>query len=282
MKVNFYDRQLVKSYLVHIGVISAFATLFCTFSKIPEDWVYAGPLFLLFLVVYFLGMIIYANRMTSVDFKIDDTKIKITSGDIFKQDGLKVIAFNEYFDTLVDDKIIAHRSLNGIFIDRMESNKISSLKLSVSELDRFIEEYDFDKEVILNRNDERKSGKKQKYKIGSMIVCEDFVLTAFSKFNENNNAVLTMPEYLEFLISFWDRINRVYAQRSVSVPIFGSGITRIVEHKSITDEDLLKIMIWTFRISEKRFKHPAKLNIVILKDKIKLINLFEIKNSYGF
>ena len=281
MKVNFYNRQLVKSYLVHIGVISAFATLFCTFSKIPDDWVYAGPLFVLFLVVYFFGMIVYANKMTSVEFRIDDTKIKITAGDIFEQEGLKVIAFNEYFDTLVDDKIIAHKSLNGIFINRMKTNGISSLQWNVLELDRYIEEYEFDDDVILDKNDKRKNGKKQKYKIGSMVVCEDFVLAAFSKFNESNNAVLTMPEYLEFLISFWDRINRVYAQRSVSVPVFGSGITRIVEHKSITDEDLLKIMIWTFRISEKRFKHPAKLNIVILKDKIKLINLFEIKKSYG-
>ena len=87
-----------------------------------------------------------------------------------------------------------------------------------------------------------------------------------------------MPEYLEFLIKFWDEINMVYAQRSVSVPIFGSGITRIKEHKNITDEELLKIMLWTFRISETRFKYPAKLNIVIHEDKIDKINLFEIKS----
>jgi hypothetical protein len=52
-----------------------------------------------------------------------------------------------------------------------------------------------------------------------------------------------MPEYLGFLITFWDKVNIVYGQRSVSVPIFGSGITRIKEHRGISDEDLLKIMI---------------------------------------
>ena len=86
-----------------------------------------------------------------------------------------------------------------------------------------------------------------------------------------------MPEYLEFLIKFWDEINRVYAQKSVNVPVFGSGITRIKEHRNISDEELLKIMLWTFRISEMRFKYPAKLTIIIHKDKINKINLLDIK-----
>ena len=88
-----------------------------------------------------------------------------------------------------------------------------------------------------------------------------------------------MPEYLEFLITFWDRVNRVYAQKNVSVPIFGSGITRIKEHKNISDEDLLKIMLWTFRISEMRFKYPTKLTIVIHKNKINKIGLLDIKTA---
>ena len=87
-----------------------------------------------------------------------------------------------------------------------------------------------------------------------------------------------MPEYVGFLVKLWDEINSVYAQRSVSVPIIGSGITRIKEHKTISDEELLKIMLWTFRISETRFKHPAKLSIIIHKSKLDQINLFEIKN----
>lgn len=67
-----------------------------------------------------------------------------------------------------------------------------------------------------------------------------------------------------------------------SVPIFGSGITRIKEHKNISDEDLLKIMLWTFRNSEMRFlfKYPAKLTILVHK-KIDTINFFDIKMAYN-
>lgn len=78
-------------------------------------------------------------------------------------------------------------------------------------------------------------------------------------------------------INFWDKVNRVYAQKSVSTTIFGSGITRIKNHRNISDEDLLKIMLWTFRISEMRFKYPAKLTIVVHKDKIDQINLLDVR-----
>lgn len=68
---------------------------------------------------------------------------------------------------------------------------------------------------------------------------------------------------------FWlrERVYRLYAFYLTALflltqsTIFGSGITRIKGHKTISDEDLLKIMLWTFRISEMRFKYPAKLTI---------------------
>ncbi len=36
-------------------------------------------------------------------------------------------------------------------------------------------------------------------------------------------------------------------------------------------------MLWTFRISEMRFKYPANLTIVIHKDKIDKISLLDIE-----
>ncbi|MCC9872603.1 hypothetical protein HK153_06800, partial [Streptococcus agalactiae] len=54
--------------------------------------------------------------MRQVNIKIGVTTLIVKSGDIFEEDGLKAIAFNEYFDTTVDDKIIAKKSLNGQFI----------------------------------------------------------------------------------------------------------------------------------------------------------------------
>ncbi len=243
------------------------------FVDIPTDhkatygWVFLG----LFLFIY-LAIWLWSNNLNEIDINVEGSRVTIKVGDIFLQPGLKAIAFNEYFDTQVNNQIIAEESLNGIFIKKY-------LDVPISDLDRHIENYIFEQSEILEVNSARKLGKKARYQIGTICVYKDYLLTAFSKFDENNRAQLTMPEYLEFLINFWDRVNNVYAQKDVSTPIFGSGITRIKGHKTISDEDLLKIMLWTFRISEMRFKYPARLTVVIHKDKIAKINLLDIKSA---
>ena len=272
-KVTFFDNNLVKNFWAHLsGLVTIFGgvVLFIDDTPLKERWIYPIVLILI-LIAWYVFLWWRASNLEDIDLDIENTTISIVTGDLFKQDGLKAIPFNEYFDTQVDDEVISKASLNGIFIKDI-------LLGEVEQLDSHILSYKFREENILEKNTTRIAGKNQKYQIGTVCLYEDYLLTAFSKFNDKNQAYLTMPEYLEFLIKFWDEINVVYAQRSVSVPIFGSGITRIKEHKNITDEELLKIMLWTFRISETRFKYPAKLNIVIHKDKIDKINLFEIKS----
>ena len=230
-------------------------------------WIFLGLLIFVYLVIW-----VWSNKLSKIDIDVEGSDVTIKVGDIFQQPGLRVIAFNEYFDTQVDNKIISEHSLNGIFIKKY-------IGAPVSVLDQYIENYAFDPSEILENNSSRKLGKKVRFQIGTICVYKDYLLTSFSKFDDNNMARLTMPEYLEFLINFWDKVNKVYAQQSVSTPIFGSGITRIQGHKNISDEDLLKIMLWTFRISEMRFKYPARLTVVIHKDKIDKINLLDIKSA---
>ncbi len=270
-KVNFLDKAIRDKFSKVIAWMSSIATLAFVFApEIPSDWKLDFAMaFIAILFVTYIYLWFKANSLTSVKIDIEGSEVNIKAGDIFKQDGLKVIAFNEYFDTQVDDKIIASNSLNGIFINKY-------FKDNVTKFDNYIEKYDFEENKI-EINESRKSGKKQKFKLGTLCIYEEFILTAFSKFDDKNKAILTMPEYLEFLIKFWDEINNVYGQKSVTVPIFGSGITRIKEHRSISDEELLKIMMWTFRISEMRFKYPARLTIVIHKDKIDKINLLDVE-----
>lgn len=272
-KVAFFDTNLLKKFYGHLSIfltIFSIVVLFIDDAPLKERLIY--PLFLILILIFWYGYLWQdASRLKKINVNIESTTVSIVTGDLFKQNGLKAIPFNEYFDTQVDDEVISKASLNGIFIQDI-------LEETVQSLDDYISNYKFHNENILEKNKTRTEGKSQKYQIGTVCLYREYLLTAFSKFNDKNQAYLTMPEYLEFLIKFWDQINVVYAQRTVSVPIFGSGITRIKEHKNITDEELLKIMLWTFRISETRFKYPAKLNIVIHEDKIDKINLFEIKS----
>lgn len=281
MKVNFLDRSLWNNfykYLSAIGLITSTIFLFITIPNecnlISQDCkIITGVILLTLIFLLFLALWYRANKMKYLKVKIDSTSVEIKEGDLFKQEGLIAIGFNEYFDTVADDKIISKRSLNGVFIN---THLIRTGK-EVDELDTLIEN-GIENEYKVRGKKRKAEGKLQRYKLGAIYLLDNrYILTAFTKFNDRNEARLTMPEYLEFLVNFWDNVNSIYAQRSVSVPVFGGGITRFKEHKDIPDEELLKIMLWTFKISEMRFNHPARLTIVIHPEKIKAINLNDIK-----
>lgn len=270
MKVTLFDRNVIKRSVKFIAGASTVLSAVLLFVNIPPDYkILAGIAFLVVLALIHVVTWVRANWLREISIEIEGSTVNIVTGDIFKQKGLKAIAFNEYLDTQVDNVIISKVSLNGKFIE-------SELKDTVAVLDAYIADFSFDDEDIVETKVQRRIGKTTRYRLGTICVYNDYLLTAFARFDTNNQANLTMPEYLEFLINFWDKVNKVYAQQSVSTTIFGSGITRIKGHRTISDEDLLKIMLWTFRISEMRFNYPAKLTIVIHEDKVDQINLLDI------
>ena len=221
MKVSIFDKRLISIFLKLTSGLFAVLSAVLIFIDIPDNVrIGFGIAVLLILAIAYKGIWYWAVRLNDISVKIEGSVVNIKVGDIFKQPGLKVISFNEYFDTQVDDQLIAHASLNGLFISHY-------LDVPVAALDRYIEEYQFDEGDIKSRNEVRQLGKSVRYKLGTICVFNDYILAALAKFDECNRACLTMPEYLEFLINFWDKVNRIYAQKSVSTTIFGSGITRI-------------------------------------------------------
>ncbi len=271
MKVKLTDKTVWQEFLKKMSIISAIFSIAFIFIDVSDKYKTCVGLSvgIFFVALYFFLWWRY-NNLKNLNLVIDGSMVSVLTGNLFDQSGLKVIAFNEYFDTQVDNKVISANSLNGIYINDHSGR-------SVTELNQIINDYQFESGELIE-SDVQRVGKSRKYRLGTTCLVDDYLLTAFSKFDSGNKAILTMPEYLEFLINFWDSVNRVYSQKSVSVPIFGSGITRIKEHKNISDEELLKIMLWTFRISEMRFKHPAKLSVVIHESKIDTINLLDLKS----
>lgn len=274
MKVSIFDKDILKQFSNICATITAILSAVLIFLDIPNQWrITSGVVYVVFLSVIYIFLWIRANRLRQIDIKIGITTVVIKSGDIFKEDGLKAIAFNEYFDTRVDDKIIAKKSLNGQFI----LNHIDD----VDKLNSDIESDDDLKNSIIGKGVKRKQGKTTKYKLGSSILIDDeYILTAFSRFNKNNQAELTIQEYVNFLLTFWNEINRLYAQRSVTVPVFGSGITRFKNgFEDIDINELLRIMIWTFKISKIKFAYPAKLTIIVHNDLLNQVNLYKLKEN---
>lgn len=73
----------------------------------------------------------------------------------------------------------------------------------------------------------------------------------------------------------WKEIRRLYANKPVTLPLLGSGITSFdgIPHKS--NFDLLKCMLCTLKASSENFNQS--ITIVLTKDIIQEINLYELK-----
>lgn len=270
MRVKIFDKQLIKEYYSILSVLSLIASFIFIFAEIPNEWkITAAMIFIFIILVIYIGLWINANKLEKVEIKINNSVIEVKVGDIFKEDGLKVIAFNEYFDTIVDNKIISEKSLNGIYIKNIvdDVDKLNELIMNDEEL----------KERIEEENVARKTGKKIRYRLGSTVEVEEYLLMALSKFDNSNRAFLYMNDYITCLMNFWNEVDRLYAGRSVSIPLLASGITRFKCYEMISHQELLELLIWSFKVSRVKFNYPSKVTIVIHESQRDKINFYRLK-----
>lgn len=270
LKVKFIDKGLIKNYFNVLSIISLIISFILIFVDVPDQYKKTvGGIFIVFLLSIYIYLWAEANLLNKVRLKINNSIVEIKIGDIFQENDLKVIAFNEYFDTLVDNKIISDKTLNGVFINRYIDN--------VQEFDKLIKSDPHLSDNMLEVNVTRTRGKKEKFKLGTIFQYNDFLLTAFSKFDNDDRAFLGMNDYINFLLNFWNEIDIIYAGCSVSIPLLGSGITRFKEYNMISEQELLELLIWSFKVSRIKFTYPSQVSIIIHESKKEKINLFKLK-----
>lgn len=269
IKVSLFSKILWKRYLVLVSGISVFASLFFVAVNVPDDsklWVLSG--IAAALILSYVALWVMANKTTSKKLNINGSPLEIKIGDIFEEGELRIINFNEYFDTIADDALISKASLNGKYLEYQVTD--------ITALDKAITDDDHLEEMKVGENTTRKTGKKIHYKLGSIHVANDYLLVAFSKFDKDNKAYLFMRDYINCLMTFWEEVDRVYASKSVAMPLMGAGITRFKD-ADVSEQELLDLLIWSFKVSRVKFRHPAKVTIIIhesMKDKI---NFYELR-----
>lgn len=218
----------------------------------------------------------YNKRKSSINLKINNTDFEIKFGDIFEEkECLKVIPFNEYFDTHVGDGIISKYTLNGKFINKYYKDNISELDKEI--LNSLKEQNCIPK----TKFEERVLDKKDVYELGT-IACVDnqYLLSCLTHFDENNNAHIGIEEYISFLGNFWNEIYKLYNGANVTLPILGDGITRFKIFGCETHVDsqkLIEMIIWTYKLSN--IKLNSKITIIIHKKNKNNINLLDLKRK---
>lgn len=273
IKNNIFDKMIIKNFLNVLAIIELVLSLILIFCDIPQDYRKLLGLLLIILLIIIYAVIWYlSNKLNKVTLYINNSEVEIKYGDIFAENGKKVIAFNEYFDTIVDDKIINRKSLNGQFIN----NKVDD----INELNRVIEQGLQERRKKSTINSKRLVGKKERFTLGTTVKYNnEFLLTAFTRFNDENHAELSMQEYIMCLIELWNELDTLYSQDIIVIPLLGSGATRFKDY-TVSEQELLELMLWTFKISKIKFSYPSKLCIIIYKQLKDKINLYKIKEEY--
>lgn len=271
MKVKFWDADLRKEYWHKCSFLITIYSILIT--VIEEQTFKAWGISLL--ILFFVGVILWswyqANHVTILSLSINGSRIEIKEGDIFSEAGLKIIPFNEFFDTLVNNKLISTSSLNGQYIIRHYTNP--------SELDTVIDGNEHARAHIIKKGWKRE-GKSTQYELGTIVENGDYFLLAFSHFDEDNRAFLKVQDYVTCLLKMWEECDILYNGRSIVLPLLGAGITRFRNHTEITDQELLETILWSFKVSRLRLKASAKLTILLTPEALKEINLYGIMKQF--
>ena len=274
MKVKIHNPVLWDKYLKSVTLLISVLSLILLFVNSPEYRLQLLIIFVIILISLFLIMWVVANGKKHLKMNIMGSDVEICQGDIFKcDDEQKLIAFNEYFDTDVDDYLVMKRSVNGRYISKYFDNNIDIL-------DKIIENYPNSSTRITEQNVVRISGKRNRYKLGTIIPNGDYLLLAFAKYDDDIGSYLEMDDYLSCLINFWKQCNRYSLGKTLVLPLLGSGITRFPGSAQISDQELLEMILWTFKVSSIKINPPHKLKIVLTKNRLKRINLYEVNAHF--
>ncbi len=219
------------------------------------------PTYAVFVIISFAVLRLAVRNGFTI--KIRGIPVTIKQGDIFKAEGWKVIPFNEYFDTTVDEVIISSATLNGIFINKYVDN--------INELQEAITKAGNSPSALKKYRKDNRSA----YPLGRIITYENYMLLAFSHFNEQNIAHISKPEYEHCLLLMWKEIRRTYANRPIYLPLVGSGITSFDDIPEKSNLDLLKCIICTLRASGENINQP--ITILLTKEVMKELNIYEVQ-----
>lgn len=197
---------------------------------------------------------VYRKYRKHIDINGKNYNIRIQEKDIFKMKNCKkVIPFDECFTTRVGDAPdeINPNSICGQYIDKypIQDQEIQNL---------------IDNVQLKPTNSKSQYQNKIKYELGKLIQKNDYLLMAFAKLDENGLGVMTRKEYITCLEQLWIEIDKYYGQQDVCIPILGSGVTRM-EDTSLTQQELLDIMIESYKLSTRKIKAPHRLYIVYKK-----------------
>lgn len=240
-------KNFLKSLLEAIGVIGSFVTIsWAIFQESLGDSDISRP-WLVILAIFLVSAVYALSTIwpkTKIKLKLTEkVKAEVFFGDLFSANEIIVIPVNEYFDTIVDDKIISSKTLHGIFIKNYFGGNEANLKKQINQSLNGVDHVDI--------NSGRTAGNKKKYPLGTVCqVTKDdkvFFLVALTKFNHNDRAEVKNSEYQRVLCDLFSYIEQHSQGKCVSLPLIGGGHSGV----NLSKQKLLEFLLFSIGLKDE-------------------------------
>lgn len=211
------------------------------------------------------------RQRARIHLKPVDTKIEVEYGDLFKVEGIKAIAVNEFFDSRLGEPV-ARSSLHGQLIERMFQDR-------TEQFDKLIDE-----ELRSQSFEEVESiaGKKKRYPIGTTPIVdvgdERFLLPVLCKTDvDTYKAYCDVPILLTALDGLWSTVRNRAGGKRVSVPLIGSGLSGI----GLPPYQLLQLIVLSIVIASKKGHIRSEIHIILSRELVGEIDLDTLENQWS-
>lgn len=264
---TLWKDSFVLAFIILGGIETVMSVMSVTLDCIENVLARIGIVVVAYVILAVIVLYVkYRRAKSKITLTIRGINVTIMQGDIFKADGWKLIPFNEYFDTQVDDVIIAKSSLNGKYIESLSDDDKQELILAIAA----------DEKSPLPRH-YSKDGTRTRYELGTIKTFRDVMMLALTHFNDQHEAHTNRAEYEHTLRTMWKEIGRVYAGKPITLPLIGAGLTRLDDMAAKPNAELLRCIICTLRTSTVTFNAP--ITILLTEDALKTVNLYELKGE---
>ncbi len=228
-----------------------------------------------YLVTYFLlsliiGIIsIWPRKKVSFKLHNTNTSVVIEFGDLFKSDGHRVIAVNEYFDSEIGD-LVSIKSVHGLFVRKTLGGHKNILDDAVTA-------------QLANTNSTdviRPKGKTKKFELGTTITIDHdnttYFLFALANSDNHYKATCSPELMLKALNGLWEKIRNKGNGYDVNIPLVGGGLSGI----GLPSSQLLQLILISLLQYTKKKDINATIRVVLLEDVFDSVDLQLIRYNW--
>lgn len=282
IKLNFYRKQFFKEVSAKASALKSLCISVVLWivsdenSKIPAQdclLLFVRNVFPVFLTVFICIILIsiisaFNKKSFSPSFSIKRgiTRINVFFGDIFSQEGIKVIPINDIADDKVAGNAISENSIHGQFLTTYCPGGASGFKHEIekqTEDENLVKLEGFDGSV---------------YKIGSIFRIDDFFCAVLTHTKLPEYTVKSSSSDLICVVeSVIDAANQYARGKPVFMPLIGGGLARI----NLEKEAKVQMIISAIQAKNSIVGYNGEFNIVLSYEDLENIKFDKLKQFNG-